>query len=229
MNTRKMLDNEVLNDLLARILKELEESRQFDCLEERRDYIQIDTEDSRVYVRIKLLPTYSSKNVTARASGLRIRFESSLFNRPLRTYIVPKWSQSEGAWHFSRSKLLAKATDAITIVSEEQKRTDEETERRKVFARFIADELGHLQERGEVKLVHEYDRGGQSIKKVVRIQLPYIFIDLWSPDNGETFRIESIRPMQDQWIAQYFDIEAIKKIITKLEEIFVPEEELVLQ
>jgi len=229
MDIRKMLDNEILDDLLTRILKELEESRQFDGLAKRSDYIQVDTDDPREYVRITLLSTYSSKSITSRASGLRIKFESSLFNRQLKTYMVPKWSQSEETWHFSRSKLLVKTAAAIESVNIWRGESDKETEQRKVFARFISDELGYLQERGEVKLVHDYDRRGKFIKKVVRIELPYIFIDLWSPDNGQTFRIESIRPMQDSIIAQYFDIETIKEIITKLEKIFVPEGELVLQ
>lgn len=226
MDTKKMFDKEALDNLLGRILKELEESRQFDRLEKERDAIYIRTEDPKVFVRIPLLQTYSDKGVYVRASGLRITFEHSLCDQ-LKIYMVPKWSQLEEKWHFSRSKLLAKAAFAIELIQEWQDRRDKETQRRKVFARFIGDELGYLQERGEVKLVHDYDRRGRSIKKIVRIELPHIYIDLFSPDNGQTFRIERIKPMADKIVAQYFDIEEIKEIITKLEKIFVPEEALV--
>lgn len=229
MGIRKMFDNEILDDLLTRILKELEESRQFDSLARSSNYIQIDTNDSRVYVRITLLPTYSSKSITSRASNLRIRFESSLFQRQLKTYMVPTWSRTEEMWLFSRSKLLTKAAAAIESVSECQKTTDKEAERRKVFARFIGDELGYLQERGEVKLTHNYDRRGKFIKKIVQIKLPHVHIDLHSPDNGQTFKIERIQPVDDKYADLYFNIEAIKEIITRLEGLFVPEEELVLQ
>lgn len=226
MNASKMFSSEILDNLRDRIHAMLEDSGQFDRLKKERDCIYIHTyEDSRVYVRISFLQTYSDNWVLTQASGLRIRFESTPFFRQLRTYTVPKWSQSEETWLFSRSKVLAKAADAIESVYEWQKRTDKQNKERQVFARFIGKELGYLQERGVVKLAHRYDRRGKSIQRIVRIELPYIYIDLYSPDNGQTFRIESIKPMADRIVAQYFDIEAIKEIIAKLEEIFVPEED----
>lgn len=229
MDTIKALSNEVLDNLLDRMHTALDNSGQFERLKRERDRIRIlSKEYSRVYVDISLQHTYSHKGTSARATGLRIKFESSLIFRQLKTYTIPKWSQSKETWLFSRSKLLVKAADAIESIGRWQKENDKEMQRRKVFARFITKELGYLTERGEIKLVHDYNKLGGSIRKIVRIELPSIHIDLYSADNGQTFRIESIKPMEGKYTDKYFDIEAIKETIAKLAEIFTSEEELVL-
>ncbi len=140
--------------------------------------------------------------------------------------MVPKWNQSEEMWQFSRSKLLTKTADAIEAVSGWQEKTDREQQQREVFAQLIGDEFDYLQERGEIKLVAASDNRGRSIKKIVRIELPNVHIDLYSPDNGSSFRLESIRPMENVNTNRYFSIDSVKKIITRLEDLFRSEEDL---
>lgn len=229
MEAKKMFKDEVLGDLLDRIHTELDNSGQFDLLEQVRDFICIRTEDKRVYVRIELQRTYSNRGTSARANGLRIRFKSSLFNSQLRTYTVPKWDPNKEEWTFSRSKLLAKAAAAVESICTWQEKNDNETLQRQVFTSFIAKTFGHLTERGDVRLVHDYNSKGRSIRRIVRIELPKVHMDLYSPDRGQTFQIERIQPMDDKNTPTSFDVEAIKKIVTKLEELLIPEEELVLQ
>ncbi len=222
----KMLDNKVIDNLLDRIRKELEDRRQFDSPAKEMSAICIRTEKPEVYVRISLQRTYSSKGYSGSANGLRINFTNSLCDK-LKTYMVPKWDKQGEEWQFSRSKLLAKAAAAIAFVQKWQDNRDKETQQRKVFASNVAAAFGHLTEQGDVKLVHDYGKRGRVIRKIVRIELPYIHMDLYSPDNGESFQIKSIKPMESKWNTQSFDVKTIKEIITKLEEIFVPEEALV--
>lgn len=225
MNTKRMFDNEMSNNLLDRIHEELEKSRQFDYPAKESEAIYIRTEKPEVYVRISLQRTYSSKGYSGYANGFRIKFTNSLCAK-LKTYMVPKWHPQEEEWRFSRSKLLAKAAAAIAFIQEWQYNRDEETQQRKVFARLVAEAFGYLTKQGVVKMVHDFDKRGRIIRKI-RIELPSIHIDLYSPDKGESFHIESIKPMESKWTTQSFDVDTIKGIIIKLEEIFEPKKVLV--
>lgn len=228
MKTKRMFDNEIRNNLLDRIHGELEKSGQFDYPAKEREAIYIRTEKPEVYVRISLQRTYSSKGYSGYANGFRIKFTNSLCDK-LKTYMVPKWHQQEEEWRFSRSKLLAKAAEAIAFVQEWQDNRDKETQQRKVFERLVAKAFGHFTEQGNVKMVHDYGKRGRVIRKIIRIELPSIHIDLYSPDKGESFHIDSIKPMESKWTTQSFDVDTIKELITKLEEIFKPKKVLVPQ
>lgn len=220
MSDKNMFDNEVLEDLRARIHSILESSRQFDRLAKNNESIRIGIGD-RDYVRVRLQQTYAtgtSNDVFCRASGLRIRFESSMYTYPVKTFMVPRWEKALGEWTFSRTKLLQKATAAVGIVKRGVARSAAALRERKAFAQLVDKEFKEYAETGEVRA-----DGHRWPFPEVTIDHQQLIVTLTYTGN-KTFRVRGICPSGYGHNAPCYSIPEIRELITELNEILTPRE-----
>lgn len=216
MSDKNMLDNEVLEDLRARIHGILESSRQFDRLAKNGEYIRIGIGD-RDCVRVYLQQTYStgtSNSVFGRASGLRIKFEGSLYASPVTSFMVPRWEQGRGEWIFSRTKLLQKVTAAVGKVKRSTAREVVAQQARKAFKQLVDKEFKEYAETGEVRV----DEHRHPFPEVTIENQQLIVMLTYTGD--ETFRVRGIRPSGYWHDTPCYSVPEIKELITKLNEIF---------
>lgn len=219
MTDENMFDNAIIEDLRARIHSVLDTSRQFDRLAKNGGSIHIGISD-RDYVEVNLLQTYSTgtrNRVFGRASGLRIKFKSSVGSCPVNTFMVPRWEQGLGRWVFSRTKLLQKATATVSKVKQGVARAAEAQQERRAFVQLVDKEFKEYAETGDVT-TNEYGPWPE-----VTIENQQLIVMLTYTGN-ETFRVRGICPSGygHPSLSPCYSVPEIKELITKLNEVFTP-------
>jgi len=216
-----MFDKEVIEDLRRRIFEVLRESKQFKNVGREGDRTIIHLGKENEFVFVETMSTYSAGyGVFSRASGLRIVFGSSInWKHKIKSYMVPKFERESNEWIFSRSKLLKKTSDAVSLVrqwviADSKKQCQEEQ-----FRELVAREFASLGEASSA-------RARYASEKRLALRPPWGHIILSTWDEGETFSFDSIQPRKENSSAMpKYSLEKTKDILTKLDTVFAEEQD----
>lgn len=217
MTSKSMFDKEVLEDLRHRMFEVLQGSKQFKNIEEEGDRTVIHLEKNE-FVFVETMSTYPTGNsIFSRASGLRIVFGSSInWKHRIKSYMVPKFERESNEWIFSRSKLLKKTSDAVSLVKQWVVADNKRQRQEEQFRELVEREFASLGEISSLRPKHEPEK-----RLALRPPWGHIILSTWN--ESETFSFESIRPVEGYSTSPEYTLEKTKEIIAKLGKVFAEE------
>lgn len=220
MTPKSMFDKEVLEDLRRRMFEALQESKQFKNVEREGDRIEIHLDKENEFIFVETMSTYPTGNsIFSRASGLRIVFGSSLsWRHKIKSYMVPKFERESNQWIFSRSKLLKKTSDAVSLVKQWIASDNSKQHREEQFRELVERKFSTLGKTSSLRSKYGSDRR-------LAVALPWSHVILSTWDEGCTFSFESIQPRRESVTTPKYPLEKVKEILAKLEEVFAEEQD----
>jgi len=221
MTSKSMFDKEVIEDLKSRMFEILQGSGQFKNVTREGDRIEIHLDKENEFVFVETMSTYpTGSSVFSRASGLRIKFGSSLsWRHKIKSYMVPSFERGSNEWVFSRSKLLKKTSDAVSLVKQWVASDNKKQRGEEQFRELVERELASLGKASSLRPKYGSD-------KRLAIALPWSHVILSTWDEGGTFTFESIQPRKGEGVTTpKYSLEMVKEVLTKLEKVFAEEQD----